>query len=168
MPATQRRMVTTAKRTSAAGLVATLLLVLASLVACTSPDEPPELTLSDGMVPATGGQTEAVLYLRIGNTGGADTIVGASSPGSEDAIMHRADFADGLVTMTPVDSIEVPNGELTLANGTSHIMLRGFEPALQVGDEVEVTLEFERSSDQVLELEVTTFDDAVDFLEDRS
>jgi copper(I)-binding protein len=61
----------------------------------------------------------------------------------------------GMMTMQPVDRIEVPAGEtVSLEPGGYHIMLLALADPLEVGATVELTLTFEVAGDQVVRAEV--------------
>ncbi|MCB1270123.1 MAG: copper chaperone PCu(A)C [Microthrixaceae bacterium] len=65
------------------------------------------------------------------------------------------DHGSGMMTMQPVESIEVPAGEtVALEPGGYHVMLIGLVEDLEVGDTVEVTLEFESGETQAVTAEV--------------
>lgn len=132
---------------------------------CSADAADPEVELSGAQLPANDGQTEAVLYLRVANEGGGDRIVGASSPRAEGATFHEAQFEDDQVRMLPTGDIEVPHGGMTMTSGSTHVMLRGIEPGLEVGEVLPVTLELERTGMLELDVEVTSYEDAVAFLE---
>lgn len=149
-------------------LIAASVVAASLLVSCSADSAEPALSFRDAQLPSNDGQAEAVLYLRIDNDGGGDRLVAASSPRADEVSMHRADLDDGMVSMVPVDDLEIPDGGVVMASGTTHLMLEGIDPKLSVGEQVTVTLDFERSEDQELEVEVTTYEDAVDFLEGTS
>jgi copper(I)-binding protein len=61
----------------------------------------------------------------------------------------------GMMTMQPVDRIEVPAGEtVSLEPGGYHIMLLALADPLEVGATVELTLTFEVAGAQVVRAEV--------------
>ena len=82
----------------------------------------------------------------------------ADDSGATDAMDDSGDMDDhgsGMMTMQPVESIEVPAGEtVALEPGGYHVMLIGLVEDLEVGDTVEVTLEFESGETQAVTAEV--------------
>lgn len=61
----------------------------------------------------------------------------------------------GSMTMREVDAIELPAGEMVeLAPGGYHIMLIDLVAPLEVGDEIELTLTFEKAGDRTVTAEV--------------
>jgi len=95
---------------------------------------------------STGDATSAV-YATLGNSGSrADALVSASSDVARSAELHRVENDAGVMRMRPVKSIPLPPGEkVELAPGGYHIMLIGLVRALDPGDSVRVTLEFEHA-----------------------
>jgi copper(I)-binding protein len=87
----------------------------------------------------------AALRLRISNqTAEPKVLVGASSPDGK-ASIHRSDVDEqGRSVMTRVDRLDVPaRSSLVFEPGGLHVMIDDISRDLQVGDTVEVTLEFE-------------------------
>lgn len=61
----------------------------------------------------------------------------------------------GSMTMREVDSIELPAGEMVeLKPGGYHVMLIDLVKPLEVGEEIELTLTFEKAGDQTVTAEV--------------
>ncbi|MCO5317738.1 MAG: copper chaperone PCu(A)C [Microthrixaceae bacterium] len=83
---------------------------------------------------------------------------GMDDSGDMDGMDDSGDMDDhgsGMMTMQPVESIEVPAGEtVALEPGGYHVMLIGLVEDLEVGDTVEVTLEFESGETQAVTAEV--------------
>lgn len=88
-------------------------------------------------------------YLEIRNAGDApDRLVGVRAAGAEAAELHEARQKDGMMTMAPVEAIEVPAGEtVKLAPGGFHVMLFGLAKPLAEGDTLGLTLEFEQAGE---------------------
>jgi copper(I)-binding protein len=95
-----------------------------------------------------GGAKVAAGYLRITNTGSEpDRLVGASMPlagrgdvhemSMQDGVMHMRPLAQGL-TIAPGDSVELRPGGL-------HLMFLDVKGALKEGDDMQVTLTFEKA-----------------------
>ncbi|MFV0316784.1 MAG: copper chaperone PCu(A)C [Microthrixaceae bacterium] len=130
--------------------------------------------------PGTAGGNDAV-YMTL--TGGAqdDALVGASVPedtaasagihqttteggssttamGSDDSMsddMGSDDSGSGMMSMQPVDRIEIPAGEkVMLEPGGYHIMLTDLRTDLAAGDDISVTLTFESGGEQTVTVEV--------------
>ena len=91
----------------------------------------------------------AAAYLEIRNTGDTpDRLVAARAGGAGKVELHKAEQLEGVMIMSPVDSIEVPaGGAAKLAPGGLHIMLFDLAAPLAEGDTLDLTLEFEESGE---------------------
>lgn len=85
----------------------------------------------------------AALYLTVTSEGEEDSLIAATTEVAERVELHEtAMSAEGTMTMEPVESFPVPaSGSLRLEPGGLHLMLVEVE-RLEVGDTVEVQLEF--------------------------
>jgi copper(I)-binding protein len=85
-----------------------------------------------------------------------DALVGASSDVAAAVEIHLSQMgADGTMQMIPQESIALPaDGELELKPGSYHIMMIGLVKDLNVGDEINVTLHFEKHEDITLTIPV--------------
>jgi len=92
-----------------------------------------------------GGVGGAFMVLR--NSGAAaDRLVSASSPVAGKVEIHTTIRDGDVMRMRPVTSIELPpKGAVTLAPGGLHVMLIGLTKALAAGEQVPITLTFERA-----------------------
>ncbi len=95
------------------------------------------------------------LIIRNG-TATADTLVAVASPVAERTSVHRSGTdAEGRATMTPEPALAIPaRSSVTFAPGGLHVMLTGIAERLEVGDDVELTLTFERAGDVPVTAEV--------------
>ena len=86
-----------------------------------------------------------VVYLGIHNNGAAtDRLIGARAEGVETVELHLARQQDGVMTMTPVEAVEIPAGGMAhLGPGGYHLMLFGIAAPLKDGTSLDVTLIFE-------------------------
>lgn len=93
-----------------------------------------------------------------------DTLTAVSSPDG-DASLHRSTTDEqGMAGMDHLQELEISaGGTVELAPGGLHIMLNDPDTTLEVGDEIELTLTFERAGPQKLTVPVvepgTTADD---------
>ncbi|MFH8991983.1 copper chaperone PCu(A)C [Streptomyces sp. NPDC017940] len=102
----------------------------------------PELAVSGAYIPAPAMDNMAGGFFKITNRGAADKLVSASSPLAGSVTLHATVGS----TMKERKSFDVPaNGELDFARGGNHIMLEKLKHKPEQGDEVEVTLRFEKS-----------------------
>lgn len=69
--------------------------------------------------------------------------------------LHRSESVDDVMTMTPVDRVEVaPGAEVVFAPGGLHVMFMGLEAPMGEGDMVPATLVFERAGPVEVEFSV--------------
>jgi copper(I)-binding protein len=93
------------------------------------------------------GAPTAAGYLTIANTGREpDRLIAVSSPSASAGGIHQTAVTDGVMTMTPVEGIEILPGEtVTLAPGGLHLMFVGMKEPLTAGGVMPVMLTFERA-----------------------
>jgi copper(I)-binding protein len=86
-------------------------------------------------------------YMIIHNSGSeADRLLGASTDAAATVELHETTEADGMMQMAPVAAIEVPaGGQAALAPGGFHVMLIDLTRELRAGDQVTLTLTFEKA-----------------------
>lgn len=104
-----------------------------------------------------GSPVHSAAYLTIRNRGGADDrLLGAGFAGARRVEMHETRVSpEGLATMRPVESIEIPAGEeIRLEPGGLHLMLMGLESSLVSGDTVHLLLKFETNGTRTVPAEV--------------
>jgi copper(I)-binding protein len=96
--------------------------------------------------PASAGETVA-LYFTMENPGDEpDRLLSVSTSAATTAELHESMMEGDLMHMMPVSAIDVPAGEtIELRPGGLHVMLIGLNEALNVGDQVPLSLEFERA-----------------------
>ena len=89
-------------------------------------------------------------FMVIENTGAADRLIGARSDVAEKTELHTHKEDDmGVMRMIHVEEgFELPaGGHIMMARGGHHVMFLGLNRPLQDGDEVQLTLEFEKAGD---------------------
>ncbi len=130
-----------------------LALLMALAVACERAHEKSQLAFRDAWSrpvkvenPAAGGN--GVVYVVIENDGGADRLLRAHANVCVVTEIHQTLMHDGRMRMQPigVEGLAVPaRGKLELAPGGNHIMLMQLTQTLQLGDSIEVHLDFAES-----------------------
>ena len=71
-----------------------------------------------------------------------------STPAAKMAGLHETRQVDGVMKMQHVDGIDIPaNGTLEMKPGGYHIMLMGLNAPLKEGDEIDLTLTFEKAGE---------------------
>lgn len=107
-----------------------------------------KVTVDDATIDWPANPSVAAVRMIVRNgTAKADALVGVSSPAAGSAMIHRTETdAEGRSTMSMQDRIDIPaRSSVTFAPGGLHVMLTGITEDLQVGDDVEVTLEFQHA-----------------------
>jgi copper(I)-binding protein len=86
-------------------------------------------------------------YLTIANhSSQPDRLIAVATPLAAKSELHEMAVNDGVMTMKPVAGIEIPpEGSVTLAPGGFHLMFIGLKEPLKEGDELPVTLTFEKA-----------------------
>ena len=90
-----------------------------------------EVTIDDAWIRAARpGSTVAAGYCSITNTTAVSVTI-VEFVGSRQVEMHETETVDGVSRMRPLESLIVPPGQtVTLAPGGKHLMLHGFDPAV--------------------------------------
>jgi periplasmic copper chaperone A len=122
----------------------TLLFLCNSVVAAESTD----LLIDNPFVrPALQQQRNSALFMQISNQGGDAELVGASTEAAKIVELHTHVNDNGVMRMRKVDKIDIPAGQsVMLQPGGFHIMFIGLNHDLNIGDSVNVTLEFSDGS----------------------
>lgn len=97
-------------------------------------------------------------YMSIMNEGGSDdTLISAETDVAEVVELHETTMDENdMMQMSPVENILIPaGGSATLEPGGKHVMLIGIQEGLAVGDTFDLTLNFEQSGSQTVQVEVT-------------
>ena len=95
-------------------------------------------------------------FMRIENRGAApDRLLSASSPVARAVELHTTIRDGDVMRMRPVTAIEVPaQGAVQLRPGGLHVMLMGLNKPLTQGEQVPLTLTFERAGQVAVSLPV--------------
>lgn len=112
------------------------------------------IVISDAwMRAAPAGRPMSAAYLTLCNAGDApDRLLRVSTEAAGAAELHesRRD-ASGVASMSPVDGLALaPDEAVALAPGGAHIMLIGMTRAVEAGDTIALTLEFENAPPQTI------------------
>ena len=104
------------------------------------------------------GQTTGGWFLKLVNTGAADTLLAASSPVAARVELHSMRMDGDVMQMRQVDAVALPAGKtVELKPGGWHLMFVGLKAPLKAGDKFPLKLKFERAG----EVEVTVNVDAL-------
>lgn len=148
------------------------------LVAFVRPFESPSpsLSLRDPLVGVDYDPTGAYMVIR--NSGGADTLLSASTPAAASVQLQAiapvetttSTDAQGVTAniggvLTNVDQLDIPGfGDLRLQPGSDQLLLKGLTSPLTVGQTISITLQFKRAGAITVEATVATYDDIADRL----
>jgi periplasmic copper chaperone A len=104
--------------------------------------------------PTVGEQDATGAYLTI-NSEEAMSLVGVASPAAEIAEVHEMKMEGDVMRMRMAPRIEIRPGEsLELKPGGYHVMLMALTGPVNVGQEVELSLQFEKPDGSRLEMPV--------------
>lgn len=104
-----------------------------------------DLEVTDAQLRLLPGDLPAAGYFTLHNAGSNTvTLNGAESAAFAMTHMHLSSEEDGMSSMRSVDQLEVAADEtLEFSPGGYHLMFMKRQQPLEIGDEVEVTLQFE-------------------------
>lgn len=104
---------------------------------------------------AKGNNTAVYLFL-YNRSAEADALIGASTDAANSVEIHLSQMdANGVMSMTMQETVELPaNGEVEFAPGGYHFMVLGLTRDLKAGDEISLTLHFQRHADLTLTVPV--------------
>jgi len=117
----------------------------------------PTLVVTDPMaraMPAVA-PTSAVFFTLHNNTDRARVLVGAHSTAAKQVELHTHTMQDGMMAMRRVETIDVPaGGTVVFQPGGLHVMLIGLNHALEMGQRIDLTLEFADGGQMKLDVPV--------------
>jgi Cu-Zn family superoxide dismutase len=121
-------------------------------VATSATAHPSETTVHVGEAWASaplGAAKNGAAFMTLYNIGDEDAeLTGAASAAAKRVELHRSSMKDGVMRMAPVKALRIPaHGHAALRPGGYHVMLIG-AGGLEVGDTLELTLQFAQSPDQ--------------------
>ncbi len=134
-----------------------LSLLALGLSACQSAPKGPEIEISEVWGrPSPMAAGNGAAYMLISNVGAEDDkVIAAYSDVAETTELHDMTMENDVMKMFHVDSYDVPaGGSVQLAPGGKHIMFIGLYDQLEIGQIVEVELEFEKSPNMVIQVEI--------------
>ena len=126
-------------------------------VACQPTVEGPQIQVTEAWGrPSPMAAGNGAAYMTIENTGSEDdTLIKADSDVSEVVELHDMTMEDDIMKMFQVENIAIPaGGTADLKPGSKHIMFIGLYDKLEAGQMITITLEFEKSGTQTVEVEI--------------
>lgn len=94
------------------------------------------------------GQPSGGVYMTLENTGKtADRLIAAATPAAKKAEIHTMSMDGNVMKMREVDGVELaPAAKVAMAPGNGyHVMLLGLTQQLKAGDQLPMTLTFEKA-----------------------
>lgn len=128
-------------------LIPTILLALAACGPAEVPDVAAAVATSDALCrPTPNGRDATGCYLTL-TASVDDRLVSVSSPAAAEGQVHEMKIADGMMSMAELkDGLPLPAGEaVALRPGGNHIMLIGLTRPLVSGEQLSLTLTFEKA-----------------------
>jgi hypothetical protein len=127
-----------------------------ALVAPAAAQQAGEVTVAAPWTRAVGAGGTGAGFMAIRNAGSApDRLVEARAAIARTVELHTHIRDGDVMRMRPVPAIELPPGQtVTLQPGGLHLMLIGLSAPLRQGEEVPVTLVFERAGTVQVQLRV--------------
>ena len=130
-----------------AALVGGLFLALTAPTAFGENTQHGDLTITDARTFPAMPNRPGAAYLSIANDGETDDrLISATSPMFERIELHDVKQEGDVMQMFQIEAVDVPAGGMAMLEpGGKHMMLFGASQMLTIGDEVPMTLVFERA-----------------------
>lgn len=108
--------------------------------------------------PITVAGTSAAVYMTISaNCSSADVLQSVEAAAPQQASLHVSKIADGALDMTPLKSIPIPCDKPTpLKPMGMHVMVTNIQKPVGIGDQIPLTLHFERAGAIPVQAEITS------------
>ncbi len=135
-------------------VLAFAVLLVAGCGAASAPGGP-QITVVDPY--ARAAIPNGAAFMELKNSGSADdALIAAESDVAKAVELHESKMTDdGMMQMKPVEKIVIPAGEsAVLQPGGLHVMLIGLQRELKKGDSFTLTLRFEKSPPQTVNVTV--------------
>ena len=98
--------------------------------------------------PARQGENGVVYFLLENHTAETHEVLAAVSDVAETVEIHESQLSGDVMQMRRLESVSIgPGAEVIFEPGGLHIMLIGLKKDLQIGDEIELTLQFRNFDD---------------------
>jgi periplasmic copper chaperone A len=154
----QKRRKEIAMRRTLLELIAAISLTLAAILTSASGVSASSVMIIQAFAraSATPMAKSAAAYVSLMNHAAeADRLVSAQTPAAATAEIHTTEVVDGVMKMKAAGPLEIaPMGTLEMKPGGYHIMLMGLKAPLKKGDEIEITLTFEKAGAVTLKVPV--------------
>ena len=118
----------------------------------------PDVQVTDAWARETvAGQSGTAAYATIVNRGsGDDRLLGVSAAAPIAASLHETITEGGVSSMRPLENgLPIPAGAtVALKPSGAHVMISGLTAPLRAGEDLKLTLRFERSGDKAVSFKV--------------
>lgn len=116
-----------------------------------------DIEVKDAWAKASKGMVRnGAAFFDVVNSGAADRLVGVRSDLADRTELHSHIMENNVMKMRQVQGgVEVPmNGSVHFKPGSYHVMFIGLNEALEEGQKVDITLEFEKAGDVPVTIDV--------------
>ncbi len=143
-----------------AGTIVAIVILLLALNACNAAPAGPQIKVEEAWGrPSPQMMMTGAFYMKLNNSGSeADALVQASSAACNVTEIHESLMnADGTMGMRPVEGGKLAvaaKSVVELKPGGLHVMCIGKTEAFEVGKTISLTLTFEKSGAQTVEVEI--------------
>ncbi|MGG5821142.1 copper chaperone PCu(A)C [Falsiroseomonas sp. HW251] len=129
---------------------------LAGFVVLPAAAQQPAVRVEQPWTRAAGAGATGAGFMILRNTAAVpDRLVSARSPAARAVELHTSYREGDVMRMRPVQGIDLPAGQaVTLAPGGFHLMLVGLAAATRQGEQVPLTLVFEKAGEVTVQLPV--------------
>ena len=138
--------------------LAAISLTLAAILALASPGQASGIMVTKAFARASASPsaTSGAAYISLMNHGPVDDrLLSVATPAAKTAEIHKSEIVDGVMKMDPVGALDLPShGMLEMKPGGYHIMLMGLTQPLKKGEEIEMTLTFEKAGEVKVKMPV--------------
>lgn len=134
-----------------------LMVVLMALLAAGCSQQGSGIVVQDPFArPAPAAGSGGAFMTIVNNSGQADRLVAAQSPVAMMVELHETVNEGGVMKMVhQPQGFEIPAGsKLELKPGGKHVMLMGLKNALEVGQNIQITLKFEKAGELTITVPV--------------
>ncbi|MDA7949417.1 MAG: copper chaperone PCu(A)C [Hyphomicrobiaceae bacterium] len=117
-----------------------------------------DITVESPWVRTTIPNRPAAGYMTVRNSGNsADAILSASSPVADKVELHTHLMENGVMKMRAVEKVAIPaKGSAEFKSGGLHLMIFGVKTPLKDGDDLPLTVVFEKAGPVELDFKVST------------
>ena len=113
------------------------------------------VTITEPFARASAGNVRNGAAFMTLSSGGGDVLLRAASDVARRTELHTVKMEDGVMRMRPVPDIALPRMEkVMLKPGGLHVMFMGLKAPLKQGENIDITLTFEKAGDVTVSVPV--------------